>query len=710
MLKIWKRSPMLRILPAFVLGILTEIHLKPPQYLVTTATTIAVCSFLYFHFAKKVVLYSQRHYSGIFGFIAIFLLGIVCTHFVNPLKAEDHYSHQILTDDILMVRILQAPVVKEKSIKTKVELIGLINGNDRRTATGKIMVYLKKDSLSRSLLADDILLLNAKPTSIPSPQNPFEFDYKTYLANHFIYDQIYADSTKWILSERPEKHTLTGLFVTWREYMLNMMRKEVDDDEIMAVMAALILGKTDEIDFDLMSSYSSAGAIHVLAVSGLHVGLVYLMLNKILDLLFRKNKQKILRTILPVVVLWLYAGITGLSPSVLRSALMFNCFIIAANWNKTSNIYNTMAFSALLLLVINPYIINEVGFQLSYLAVLGIVVLQKKITALIFIKNKWIFKIWELTAVSIAAQLVTFPLGLLYFHQFPNYFLFSNLIIIPLSTWILYICIVYFIVFKIPYLSDLLIHTGAMMTGWMNAIVKWFDQLPHSIVHGVSISTFECHVLFGTIFFLFRWIFWHKPKSLPIALCFMLILTVTQVIEKIKILRQSEICIHSIGDFDCISCTQGETAVVFYNNQLIHNESKVKFHLKNYWDYLGIKTFHFVNTDSIREYYSSHCGYTYPVIFTHRHVLMNLTEGNLEGSYNNQNTLVIANKEIKSHYWKQEELDRLKGTSVLFTRSIPASKMNWLKQNLPAETSTFDLRSGAFIIREDSPVDFRLFY
>lgn len=710
MLKIWKRSPMMRILPAYIAGVLLEIQLSISPYFSVIGAIVSLLIFIYFHYFKKVVLYSQRYMSGLAGFVLMFMLGIICTQFINPLKNERHYSYKLNQSDVLIVRVLQDPIEKEKSFKTKAEVIGIKKEEDIIPASGLIMVYLKKDSLSNALKVDDMLCITSSPTSVSGPRNPFEFDYKQYLSYHFIFDQVYADQSKWKLLKRPETHTIIGTLVTWREYLLDKMRSEIDDEEIMAVLAALILGKTDEIDFELMSSYSSAGAIHVLAVSGLHVGLVYLLLNKLMDLFFSKKKQKILRTILPILVLWLYAGITGLSPSVLRSALMFTCFIIAANWNKNSNIFNTMAFSALLLLIINPYNLMEVGFQLSYLAVLGIVVLQKKVCALIYIKNKWLYKIWELTAVSLSAQIVTFPLGMLYFHQFPNYFLVSNLIVIPLSTYILYCCIVYFMVCWVPYISDFLIYIGALMTSWMNAIVRWFDQLPFNIIQGVSISVFECYIIFGILFFLCRWLFWQKARSLPFALCCALVLAMLQIHEKMNILKHSEMCIHSIGGYECMTYAIGETAFIKYNNSLIHNESKVRFHLKNYWDHLGIKNFIYVDSDSIFNFEQPGFKYQYPFTQAGNNRIIKLDHESINTINPNDESFLIAGEEIKSHYWKPEELQQFTGNKILFTHALSASKKDWIKNHLSPEIETHDLKEGACIILADSMLNFRVFY
>jgi len=171
----------------------------------------------------------------------------------------------------------------------------------------------------------------------------------------------------------------------------------------------------------------------------MHLGLIYVMLIWIFSRIPYLKRSSILRIIFVLSCLWLFALLTGGSASILRSAVMFSCIIIGENFSRRASIYNSLAASAFILLCYNPFYLWDVGFQLSYLAILGIVILQKPIYNLFFIKNKSLNKLWKLTAISLAAQTFTFPICLYYFHQFPTIFLFTNLITVPLSTVILFV-------------------------------------------------------------------------------------------------------------------------------------------------------------------------------------------------------------------------------------------------------------------------------
>ena len=250
-----------------------------------------------------------------------------------------------------------------------------------------------------------------------------------------------------------------------RDKLLNILKENGLKNNELAVASALILGYKDDLGEELKHSYSSAGATHVLAVSGLHVGIIFLVLNFLLNILDKNDRFKISKAILLICFLWAYATITGLSPSVVRAATMFSFVTIGKSFGKSSSIYNTLCASAFVLLVYNPYLIMEVGFQLSYLAVVGIVYFQSIIYKWIYVKNKFLKYIWMITSVSIAAQLTTFPLGLLYLHQSPTYLFASNLFVIPGAMLIIGLGILLFITSWIPLIS------GGI--GWLLAKFIW---------------------------------------------------------------------------------------------------------------------------------------------------------------------------------------------------------------------------------------------
>jgi competence protein ComEC len=236
-----------------------------------------------------------------------------------------------------------------------------------------------------------------------------------------------------------------------RDFFLTLIEQHVKTKDELAVASAIMLGYRDYMNADIVQAYASSGALHVLSVSGLHVGVLFLALQFLLQWMDKYRQLKWVKVLLVLAVMFFYAVLTGLSPSVLRAVVMFSFFVIAKAINRDNNMYNVLGISCLLLLFWNPYLITEVGFKLSYLAVLGIVVLYPILQPLLTFKNKLLKGAWSITCLSIAAQIATFPISLYYFHQFPNLFLISNLIIIPASDFVLYLGMLICVTFKIPY-------------------------------------------------------------------------------------------------------------------------------------------------------------------------------------------------------------------------------------------------------------------
>ena len=251
----------------------------------------------------------------------------------------------------------------------------------------------------------------------------------------------------------------------------------------------------DELDFEVKQAYAAAGAMHVLAVSGLHVGIIFLILNTLLAILDTSKKGRIVKAIILLISLWSYAMITGLSPSVLRAATMFSFVIMGTVLNRSSSIYNTLAASAFFILIINPNLLFEVGFQLSYVAVLGIVYLQPLIYKRIYTRWWLLDKVWAITAVSIAAQIATLPLTLFYFNQFPVYFMLSNLLVIPSAAVILILGILLFIASPIPFISESIGWVLNKFIEGLNFGIKEIEVLPNSLIEGLSINVLECLAL-----------------------------------------------------------------------------------------------------------------------------------------------------------------------------------------------------------------------
>lgn len=709
MYRVWKQSPLLRALLPFMVGILLQLHAGVNPYIVIAIGVLSLSTLFLIHFRYKIK-FAQRFLYGITFAISSLCFGVLLTYSVNPLRSDKHIFNTAPSNyDALLLRLTETPIPKNRSIKVVAEIVGGQSNSEIKAIQGLVLTYFQKDSLSMSLGVDDTVWVSVKPTTLNEPKNPFEFEYKRYLNNHFIFNQLYTPSDKWSIHSKATRHSYRGYFIIWRESLLSILREYGVSGQEYAVLSALVLGKTSDIDYQLMMSYASAGTIHVLAVSGLHVGLVYLILSPLMRLIFPRNRFGLVKSFLPILLLWLYAGITGFSPSVQRAALMFSCFIIADNYSMKNNSYNTMSASALIILLWNPYIIHEIGFQLSYLAVLGIVILQKNLDKIIYLKNKVIRWVWGLIAVSISAQVATFALGLFYFHQFPNYFLVSNLLVIPLSTVILFSTIAFFALSWIPMVATILIGISNGLTWLMNRLMLFIDSMPYSLTDGVSISGFEAFLIFCIAFLMCYWLLWKKPKALIVMLVFVLTLCVSQAIEKKSIVMQREVCIHSIPRMTCITYVIGEEAFIFYTNGLLEDESSKRFYLKNYWDYLGLKEFNNIDLNNTKSFHKGTVNLSYPFLHIEDKRFVFIDSLSIQSLEELQGDYFIFGLSAQSIFFSQEHLNLFESGNVILTHELSKKKKSFLKDNLP-KSNIFDLEEGAGIIRENEVLHFSNFY
>ena len=594
MIRHWKKSPGLRLFLPFMAGIVADQFMVHDALFWASllAPFLIICFVVYWRVRRWRFVY--RFAPGLAIVPVLFCFGALLNAVDDPLRSSEHYVHQYRPENNYVVRIISVPVIREKSVRMEAEVIGILRPDHQTATFGKIILTFENDSTVKSLELDDLLAISAKIKSHKKPANPGEFDYGEFLLNREIYRQAYVRKEEWKLVDRPSSHGIKSLFLIWREFFIEKFRGMIDGEEEFSVLAALILGKTEFIDQDMMQAYASAGAIHILAVSGLHVGLIYVVLAPLLRRLFPGKSRKWVRFLIPASILWMYAGVTGFSPSVLRAALMFTAFIVAETWEQNSSSYNTIGISAFLLLCWQPEMTYELGFQLSYLAVLGIIMLQKKISDVVPIHPKWLQKIWQLTAVTLAAQITTFPLSMYYFHQFPVYFVFSNLIVIPISTVLLYAGLVFILLCWMPYVSDVVANICSTITSCMNGIILWFDQLPFSTWRGFAPGILETLLLYALMWTVSSWLFWKNRRSLIFSCVLIMILAIVPLIKKEYQNDLTFCCVHSIRDHPCLSLIDGDIAYILTDSAMIADPSLKKFHLDNF-----LHTYHIGQTTYI---------------------------------------------------------------------------------------------------------------
>ncbi|MES2680437.1 MAG: ComEC family competence protein, partial [Bacteroidota bacterium] len=375
-MKVFLTIPFFRILIPFVAGIIIAIHyaIPPFSWVFFLALIIIISGLLFF---KRSTGFNK---TALLVLADVFLLmyGMTLVSHCSKNNQTLFYGRVVSpgTEQTFIAVIDDLPLEKEKSFKLSLQILEIKTGRYFKKATGNIFTYVRKSIKTKQLKAGDVLMLRLKLQDLPGPKNPFEFNYKNYLANRQIYHSTFVDSTAYTVL--PTGGYLNPVWATGllcKNYILKQLKSGGLTSNSYAICAALLTGYDDEIDKAVMEAFSHSGTLHVLSVSGLHTGLIYLVLGFLFDLADRKKKHKLLKFVFITLVLWLFALITGFSSPVLRAVIMFNLLGLGKIYfrNDAGNQMNILLVSAFMLLVYNPFFINDVGFQLSYFALAGLI-------------------------------------------------------------------------------------------------------------------------------------------------------------------------------------------------------------------------------------------------------------------------------------------------------------------------------------------------
>jgi competence protein ComEC len=444
--------------------------------------------------------------------------------FAYFLSAEQEKSNEfdhIHQKGIYRVELTSAPIEKAKSYMCKVDVLQFFDSY-WKPAHGQAILYFQKDKVASKLLFGDRIFVETEFAPPEKALNPDGFDYASYLKRQGVGATCYISSGRWQFTGRNGAFSIRREADKWRNYLLDIYRKfDIKGDEF-AVLAALTLGYTDDLQPDLRASYSATGAMHILSVSGMHVGVVYVVMAFLLGFLNKTQRQKVFKTVFIMLFLWAYAFLSGLSAAVIRATLMFSFVAFATCLERKSQIYNTIFISMLIMLLYNPDFLYDVGFQLSYSAVLSIIFFQPMVDKLYNPTNKLSRFTWEMFSVSIAAQLGTTPFTLYYFQQFPNYFLITNFIAIPLSSLVIYLAMGLLMISFIPYLSIAVGFVLKWSLWLLNFVIVTIQNLPYSVSH-ISLDIKQTTVFFLAIFCLSGYYFSKKFAPLFIGLLSLLV-------------------------------------------------------------------------------------------------------------------------------------------------------------------------------------------
>ncbi|MCB7481517.1 ComEC/Rec2 family competence protein [Christiangramia sediminis] len=483
----------LRLSFYLILGILAAFNFSVPTEILIISGILIFCLFLIAYFRANRNIFPDALF-GITAFLLIFYLGFSATYFNIPENQKEHFINldsKELPDPIVSARISEELKPTAFSQRFVINAERIIGRKEKLKVKGKVLLNLSPDSTRTTILKPGMqVLVPWSPQEIKEPLNPFQFSYKDYLNELNIKRQLNIQTSELEISNI-ERHDLQSRSWQLREQLISDLKKYDFGENEIAIFQALILGQRREISNTLYKNYAAAGAIHILAISGLHIGILLIILNFLFRALDRIKYGKLIKAIILILLLWSFAVLTGLSASVVRAVTMFSFIAIGLQLKRKTSALNSLFLSLFILLLINPHYIFQVGFQLSYLAVFSIIVFQPLISGLFQSKIKPVDYLWKLSSVSIAAQIGVIPLSLYYFHQFPGLFLLTNLIILPFLGLLLAYGIIVILLAAINSLPPFIAELFDLILRLMNGFIEWIAGVESFVFSNIHLSLFQ---------------------------------------------------------------------------------------------------------------------------------------------------------------------------------------------------------------------------
>ena len=616
----WATFPFVRYTPALIVGIVAYLYFGagwPELWPYAAGLAVAAVGLVAWSVRRRAAVAADA--AGTVALVAVILLGATLTQRATESRRADHLYRFADKVECYQAVVDDYTVVRAATFATTLRVQAVRVGGQWRLARGGVRVSLPRVAGVPQPRYGEVWLIRGHPDLSKPPLNPGEFDYRRYLEYRQVYHQQYIHPDQYRLLRLEPPSVLVAISMRAAEQLDGVFRHYIKAKREYAIASALVLGIKDDVDVATKQAYTNTGTTHIMAVSGLQVGLLFAAMSLVLKTLFgRVRGFRLWSALVGLVVIWSYAFLTGLSASVLRATVMFTLIIIGRAAGRQDMIFNTLAVAAFGLLVYNPFLVADVGFQLSFLAVLSIVYLQPRIAQALDVeayfyarRHPWqpkavqwswrssgwfLDKVWQATALSLAAQVATFGLGLFYFHQFPLSFLFSNLVAVPISSGAVYVGLGLLVLKGLAAALGALLPAGAdwwldllpRFVAWVfegmvwlfNEYIFWVSRVMADwVIREIHVSALQTVLLFGLIGALLAWFNTRRLGWLRGATGLLLLYAGTRVTEALAVAPTEEFIVYSIPRRSAVGFWQGAAAEFVTPDSVALNETERTYRL-----------------------------------------------------------------------------------------------------------------------------------
>jgi competence protein ComEC len=577
---VWQSSPFIRLLLPLIAGILLQWHFNINAAWCWCTLVILFVATVFIVRRKLSFLFKQYWLAGVMLTICIALTGALLCYYHNMINDGEWVGWHYKTGAAVLVTVDEPLSAKPKSYKANATINAVVCNKKWKAVKGKMVIYFKKDSMAPAIYYGQQLIITKAMMPVTNSGNPGAFNYQQYAAFNNIYYQLYLQPHDYIILPTTTFNYFTRFIYETRAWVLKVLKTNIRGDKELSLAEALLIGYKNDLDQELVQSYTNTGVVHVIAISGLHLGLIYGVLLFVMQPFTRLQKSRLLKPLIIIVLLWLFSVLAGASPSVLRSAVMFTCIVMGDAAKRKTNIYNSLAASACILLCINPFWLWDVGFQLSYAAVLSIIVFMKPLYNLIYFKNKLLDIVWKLVAVTLSAQVLTLPVSLYHFHQYPNYFLITNIVAVPLSSLILVGALLLCAVSFAAPVAALLGKVLGLFIWAMNSFIEHINSLPNAVKDNIYINKLQVLLLFLIIISVAYWLVEKNIKFMIVALFAVFAFVTIQQMRTYAINKQQKLIVYNIAKHTAIDLVSNTSAIFCGDSILLADGFLQNFHLK----------------------------------------------------------------------------------------------------------------------------------
>jgi competence protein ComEC len=574
---VWKTSPFLRLLPPFIAGLLTQWYAPLPSCTPWFLLFTGITGPLIFSLTSLSTQFRYTWVNGLFLHILLFATGVLLLNCKDIRRQTTGINTQYQPGHHVLATIAAPMAETSRSYKTVATVQALLYGDTIQPTRGKILLYFRKHSSVQQFQYGNQLIITKALQLVNNSGNPGSFNYQRYCLFQGMGYQVHLQPGDYIALKVKNENLFKKFLLSTNLYIVHVLQKYIRGEREAGLAEAMLIGYKEDLDKNLLQSYANTGVVHIIAISGLHLGLIYWLLLQLCKLPGKWRLNKFLQPVIIIAGLWLFSCMTGASPSVLRSAVMFTCLVIGQQLHRKTAVYNTLAASAFLLLCYNPFWLWDAGFQLSYAAVLSLAIFMQPIYNLLYFRHTIADAVWKATAVTLAAQVLTVPVAVYHFHQFPNLFLFANLLAVPLSGIILFLAILLCLVSMLPVLASAIGYVLHHLITWLNSYIEYINQLPFASSQGLQISLLQMICLYICIAGTGWWLLQKKKAGIYWTLAAALLFTANRTMAVVQAAQQKKLIVYNVPQHQAIDIMEGQQC--FFTGDSL-DQATQNFHLQ----------------------------------------------------------------------------------------------------------------------------------